>query len=76
MYYCEVWELSIMLKKKIKEYAFSEGIYNAYQLSKETGIPKSTCYELYNGKYAPREATLQKLINFWGCQREDLIEEI
>ena len=46
-----------------------------YQVSKDTGIPRSTLSEFNAGKYIPKVDKLLKLAEYFGVTVEDLIEE-
>lgn len=44
-----------------------------YQVSKETGIPRSTLSEWNAGKYVPKADKLKKLAEYFGVKIEDLL---
>jgi transcriptional regulator with XRE-family HTH domain len=46
-----------------------------YQVSKDTGIPRSTISEWSSGKYIPKIDKLLKLAEYFGVSVEDLLEE-
>ncbi|WP_339378750.1 hypothetical protein [Calothrix sp. NIES-2100] len=65
----------IMFKKKISKLASLQGIMNPTQLSKESGIPRRTCYDLYTSSHTPSSKTLYRLKLFFQYSLDELLED-
>lgn len=63
-----------VMAKNIRRYMKEKGI-NAKDLSKAIGVPYTTVLSWANSEYYPRIDKIDKMSEYFGCLKSDLIEE-